>query len=232
MIQLHAYCLLTKSPGTCITARIWWCRKTFSQWECSFNWKLHCHWLKVLRQCLIAVVIQGPIHVPVRLIWISPESPDPYGFSELKMMFNTIINQPIPHKLSIAHYHTLTLILFHSPPLFQLIQDTHALIYHPTQAQPPCSHCLPPSPTQYSPTCRVTHPLGQPTSNSLAHSVLVIYLPTNPLIPSHSGLTQNNLRLRNSCFDKTVSLYLISFMNTTNRYRAVTWARFQSLAWS
>ena len=25
------------------------CHKNFSQWECSFLWKLHCHWLKDLR---------------------------------------------------------------------------------------------------------------------------------------------------------------------------------------
>ena len=34
--------------------------KNFSQWECSFHWKLRCHWLEFLRQGQIAVVRQGP----------------------------------------------------------------------------------------------------------------------------------------------------------------------------
>ena len=38
----------------------WCCRKNFSQWQCSFLWKLRCHWLKGLWQHQIAVVRQGP----------------------------------------------------------------------------------------------------------------------------------------------------------------------------
>ena len=38
----------------------WRCRKNFSQWECSFHWKLRCHWLEFLRQRQIAVVRQDP----------------------------------------------------------------------------------------------------------------------------------------------------------------------------
>ena len=40
---------------------IWHCCKHFSQCECSFQWKLHCHWVKCLWQCQITVVIQGPM---------------------------------------------------------------------------------------------------------------------------------------------------------------------------
>ena len=36
------------------------CRKNFSQWQRSFLWKLHYHWLKGLWQCYIAVVRRGP----------------------------------------------------------------------------------------------------------------------------------------------------------------------------
>ena len=43
----------------CITTVIWPCCKTFSQWQCSFHWKLHSHWLKGLQQCPITVVIHG-----------------------------------------------------------------------------------------------------------------------------------------------------------------------------
>ena len=34
--------------------------QSFSQWQHSFQWNLRSHWLKVLRQCHIAVEIQGP----------------------------------------------------------------------------------------------------------------------------------------------------------------------------
>ena len=48
--------------GPCHTTAKWRCRKKFSQWECSFHWKLRCHWLEFLRQqCQIAVVRQGPV---------------------------------------------------------------------------------------------------------------------------------------------------------------------------
>ena len=38
------------SPGPCLTTAIWRCRKPFSQWQCSFQRKLHSHCLKFLRQ--------------------------------------------------------------------------------------------------------------------------------------------------------------------------------------
>ena len=47
-------------PGLCITTVAWWWCKTFSQWEGSFYRKLHCHWLKGLRQRQNAVMIQSP----------------------------------------------------------------------------------------------------------------------------------------------------------------------------
>ena len=47
----------------------WRCCKNFSQREHSFNWKLCCHWLKLLRQRQIAVVIQSPEHHPLGRIW-------------------------------------------------------------------------------------------------------------------------------------------------------------------
>ena len=40
----------------CIIPAIWRCRKTFGQWQCSFQWKLFCHW-----QYQVAVVLQGPV---------------------------------------------------------------------------------------------------------------------------------------------------------------------------
>ena len=62
-----ASCLPRSWPGSCITNATWRCPKNFSQWERSFHWKLCCHWLKFLRQCQIAVVIQGPGFEPRRL---------------------------------------------------------------------------------------------------------------------------------------------------------------------
>ena len=51
---------LRQAPGPCLTTETWRCRKNYSQWECSFHWKLCCHWLEFLRQCQIVVVRQGP----------------------------------------------------------------------------------------------------------------------------------------------------------------------------
>ena len=48
-------------PGPCHTTVPWRCRKNFSQWECSFHWKLRCHWLEFLWQRQISVVRQGPV---------------------------------------------------------------------------------------------------------------------------------------------------------------------------
>ena len=50
-----------KEPGPCFTTATWRCRKDFSQWEGSFQRKLHCHWLKLLWQHQIVVVRQGPV---------------------------------------------------------------------------------------------------------------------------------------------------------------------------
>ena len=48
----------------CLTTAIWRCRKNSSQWLRSFQWKLHSHWLKFLRQRHVAVVRQGPVRFP------------------------------------------------------------------------------------------------------------------------------------------------------------------------
>ena len=47
------------NTSPCITTAMWRCHNPFSQWQRSFQWKLHSHWLKVLRQRHIAVLIQG-----------------------------------------------------------------------------------------------------------------------------------------------------------------------------
>ena len=49
-----------ESTGPCLTKAIWRCRKNSSQWQRSFQWKQHSHWLKFLRQRHVAVVRQGP----------------------------------------------------------------------------------------------------------------------------------------------------------------------------
>ena len=51
---------MPRVPGPCVTAAIWRCRKNSSQWQHSFQWKLHSRWLKFLRQRRVAVVRQGP----------------------------------------------------------------------------------------------------------------------------------------------------------------------------
>ena len=43
-------------PTPCLTTAIWRCRKNSSQWQRSFQWKLHSHWLKFLWQRHVAVV--------------------------------------------------------------------------------------------------------------------------------------------------------------------------------
>ena len=50
-------------PGPCLTTAIWRCRKNSSQWQRSCQWKLHSHWLKLLRQRQVAVVIQDPVAI-------------------------------------------------------------------------------------------------------------------------------------------------------------------------
>ena len=52
-------------PGPCITPAIWRCRKTVSQWQGSFQWKLRSHWLKFLRQRPATVIVLGTGHVKV-----------------------------------------------------------------------------------------------------------------------------------------------------------------------
>ena len=65
-------------PGPCLTTAIWRCRNNFSQWECSFHWKLRGHWLEFLRQRQITVARQGPGSAPsylgnqweeIQLVW-------------------------------------------------------------------------------------------------------------------------------------------------------------------
>ena len=51
----HLWC-----PGPCLTTAVWRCLKNSSQWQRSFQWKLHSHWLKFLRQRHVVVVRQGP----------------------------------------------------------------------------------------------------------------------------------------------------------------------------
>ena len=41
---------LGSKTGPCFTTATWRCRKNFSQWECSFHWKLCCHWLEFWRR--------------------------------------------------------------------------------------------------------------------------------------------------------------------------------------
>ena len=47
-------------PGPSLTTAIWHCHNPFSQWQCSFQRKLRCHWLKFLRQHHVTVIRQGP----------------------------------------------------------------------------------------------------------------------------------------------------------------------------
>ena len=55
-----SYRILKQGPGPCLTTAILRYRKNSSQWQRSFQWKLHSHWLKFLRQRHVAVVRQGP----------------------------------------------------------------------------------------------------------------------------------------------------------------------------
>ena len=52
--------LCVGGTGPCITTAVWCSCKNFSQWQCSFRWKLRSHWLKLLWQHHVALVIQGP----------------------------------------------------------------------------------------------------------------------------------------------------------------------------
>ena len=58
------------SAGPCLTTAIWRCRKNSSQWQRSFQWKLHSHWLKFLWQRHVAVVRQGP---GLRLLYLGAD---------------------------------------------------------------------------------------------------------------------------------------------------------------
>ena len=51
---------LQYTQGSCITTVIWRCCNPFNQWQHSFQWKLRCLWLKFLRQCCVAIVMQDP----------------------------------------------------------------------------------------------------------------------------------------------------------------------------
>ena len=58
--HLTGLTLRRQSPGPGLTTATWRCRENFSQWKCSFLWKLRYHLLKGSRQHQIAVVRQGP----------------------------------------------------------------------------------------------------------------------------------------------------------------------------
>ena len=58
-ISLHQTCFVM-TPNNTLSPATWRCRKNFSQWDCSFLWKLRCHWLKFLRRVAKTLVIQGP----------------------------------------------------------------------------------------------------------------------------------------------------------------------------
>ena len=46
----------------CNTTGIWYCHKPLNQWQCSFQWKLHCHWLRGFQHHHhLTIVIQGPV---------------------------------------------------------------------------------------------------------------------------------------------------------------------------
>ena len=47
--------LLATETDHCHNTATRHCRNLFSQWQGNFQWKLHSHWLKVLRQCHVAV---------------------------------------------------------------------------------------------------------------------------------------------------------------------------------
>ena len=51
---------LIPASGPYLTTAIWRRRNRFSQWQRNFQRKLCFHWLKLLRQCHVAVVRQGP----------------------------------------------------------------------------------------------------------------------------------------------------------------------------
>ena len=61
-----------ENPGSRLTTAIWRCCKPFSQWQCSFQRKLHCHWLKFLQQRHV-VIAQDPVcsknHNITGLLW-------------------------------------------------------------------------------------------------------------------------------------------------------------------
>ena len=50
---------------------IWYCCNRFSQWQCSFHWKLHCHWLKELWQCHVTVAHVTPPSMSSTPVWHS-----------------------------------------------------------------------------------------------------------------------------------------------------------------
>ena len=59
-IYMYAHTSWWTGVWPCIITAMWRCRKTLSQWEPSFHWKLRCHWLRGLRKREIPLVIQGP----------------------------------------------------------------------------------------------------------------------------------------------------------------------------
>ena len=121
-ISMHfVMCCDSQSPGPCLATAIWWCHNPFSQWECSFQRKLHSHWLKFLRQHHVAVVIQALLwhmllyvdssrpHItrlgPIFYLWLSKVSANERRcyicivFSHCLRTWTTVdINQALPNK--------------------------------------------------------------------------------------------------------------------------------------
>ena len=62
LAQLTNYFTHKECPWPCPTKAIWSCRNPFSQWQRSFQRKLHSHSLKFLRQDHGAAVKQGMSH--------------------------------------------------------------------------------------------------------------------------------------------------------------------------
>ena len=93
---------------SCITTAIWRCRRNFSQWQRSFQWKLRTHWLKVLRQDHVAVVIQDPSRNWLSEIWQLRNGTD------LKMC------QILPITIMVVRYQrsvsAITHLLYDHPP--------------------------------------------------------------------------------------------------------------------
>ena len=106
-IHTHMGIRVIHTSGPCLTTAILRCRKNSSQWQRSFQWKLHSHWLKFLRQRHVAVVRQGP--GSDALLSFSP--PMLYRHLSYDILCNYVINNVICilRKKWIAYYFTFEL---------------------------------------------------------------------------------------------------------------------------